>query len=99
MLLLAVVAVILVLTMTVALLGRVAAARHSAQSAADLAALAAAATHVRQSEPCAIAQRVVELNDAELTACRVEGLHVVIDTRVSVAGFWARASSRAGPVE
>lgn len=77
-------------------------ARHRAQSAADLAALAAAAQLVEGGEACAAAGRLAEGNRARLAECSIEGIDVVV--RVSVAlplGVLgpAVAVARAGPVE
>jgi len=76
-------------------------ARHRAQSAADLAALAAAA----RSDPCDTARSLVgeQRPRAEVFECRIVGDDVVVGARVSVSlgvlgvrGASARA--RAGPV-
>ncbi|SNU02302.1 helicase/secretion neighborhood TadE-like protein [Ruaniaceae bacterium KH17] len=96
-LMLAIVAVVLVLIGFTALLGTASAARHSAQSAADLAALAAAEVHLSHGSACAIAAQVSELNDAELVGCEIQGEFVVVRVRVPVAGMWASATARAGP--
>lgn len=81
-------------------------ARHRAQSAADLAALAAAADHVAaRSDPCDTARSLVgeQRPRAEVFECRIVGDDVVVGARVSVSlgvlgvrGASARA--RAGPV-
>lgn len=44
-------------------------ARQRAESAADLAALAAAAAQVRGRDPCAAAEQVVRAQDARLVLC------------------------------
>ncbi|ASR01349.1 Rv3654c family TadE-like protein [Gordonia rubripertincta] len=82
-------------------------ARHRAQSAADLSALAAAADHVAgKSEPCATARAVAvaQRPSAEVVSCRTAGEDVLVAVRVPVnlGRFGLRAamaSARAGPVE
>jgi secretion/DNA translocation related TadE-like protein len=87
----------------VAAAGSVLVARHRAQAAADLGALAGA---VRAGEgadaACTRARRVVEANGARLVECRVEVLDVVIGTAADPAGVarvigTVRAWARAGP--
>lgn len=77
-------------------------AHRSAQSAADLAALAAATARQRGDDACAEADRFARANAAALVACRLDGDDVVI--RVEVAGpRWLgqgadpMAEARAGP--
>ena len=78
-------------------------ARHRAQSAADLAALAAAVHVTEGPDPaCDHARRVASANAARLVYCRVEISDVVVTTEVRPAGMAAlagvaRASARAGP--
>ena len=82
-------------------------ARHRAQSAADLAALAASADHVAaRADPCATARSVVgeQRPRAEVFECKVVGDDVVVGARVSVSlgalGIHAAsARARAGPVD
>ncbi|MCZ4083492.1 Rv3654c family TadE-like protein, partial [Streptomyces antarcticus] len=58
----------------VLLLGQAVVARHRAAAAADLAALAAAATWAHGPEgACAAALRVARAQDAALSSCRVLG--------------------------
>ena len=96
----------LALLLTVgAALGEVAAlfrAHRSAQSAADLAALAGAAAGQRGDDACAAADRLASSNRAALLTCRMAGDDVVV--RVEVAGpRWLGqsadpvAEARAGP--
>ncbi|HEY3736216.1 MAG TPA: Rv3654c family TadE-like protein [Jatrophihabitans sp.] len=47
-------------------------ARHRAESAADLAALAAATGLGRTADPCSLAYTVAALNGAEVSNCTVE---------------------------
>ncbi|MCM3895089.1 MULTISPECIES: Rv3654c family TadE-like protein [Gordonia] len=82
-------------------------ARHRAQSAADLAALAAAADHVAaRADPCATAKSLTaeQRPRAEVFECAVVGEDVVVGVRVSVSlgALGVRAASaraRAGPAE
>jgi len=81
-------------------------ARHRAQSAADLAALAAAAAQVAGGpDSCAAARDLARAQQppADVIDCRVTGSDVVVAVRVPVAlgAFgvrWADARARAGPV-
>jgi secretion/DNA translocation related TadE-like protein len=88
----------------VAAAGSVLVARHRAQAAADLGALAGA---VRAGEgpdaACARARQIIEANGASLVECQVDGLDVVVGVEVAPAGVGraigpARARARAGPV-
>jgi secretion/DNA translocation related TadE-like protein len=78
-------------------------ARHRAQSAADLAALAAAGRLADgQNTACEWAVSVADQMNARLTACAVEALDVVVSVDVDAAlGRWGlgttRAAARAGP--
>jgi secretion/DNA translocation related TadE-like protein len=80
-------------------------ARHRAQSAADLAALAAAARAAEGEEAaCGRADEIATVNGAHLVACRLEGFDVTVTAEVTPAGVAAfagsaRASARAGPAE
>jgi secretion/DNA translocation related TadE-like protein len=87
----------------VAAAGSVLVAKHRAQAAADLGALAGA---VRAAEgpdvACARARQIIEGNGASLVECRVDGLDVVVGVDVEPAGVGrpigpARARARAGP--
>ncbi len=75
------------------------AARQRAASAADLAALAAADTvrGILPGHPCAAAARTAIANRSAVTACRVEGFVVTVHTEVRVAGFAVSAVATAGP--
>ncbi|MCX5043171.1 pilus assembly protein TadG-related protein [Aldersonia sp. NBC_00410] len=83
--------------------GSVVAARHAAQSAADLAALAAAGALERgNGSACAAAQRIAAAQRARVSDCSVEQWDVVVAVVVPVAlGSFgrrdARAVARAGP--
>lgn len=82
-------------------------ARHRAESAADLAALAAASRIGAGDEPCAAARVVAEANDARLRSCRAwpapdgrsgtVAVTVRIGVRLPVVGLrQVSASARAG---
>ncbi|KUI05743.1 helicase [Mycobacterium sp. IS-3022] len=97
------IAVLLTITVGAAYLGVAVAARHRAQAAADLGALAAAhriATGVDAA--CASAAEVTTAMRANMTRCEVDDLDVVVAVDVSVRlgrlGLGpARAVARAGP--
>lgn len=94
------VAVLLLVTGAGAYLGSVVVARHRAQAAADLAALAAAARLPSGvGAACAQATAVARGMRVGNAACRVDGLDVVVTVRVAVAvAGTAQAAARAGPV-
>ena len=58
--------------------------QHHIDSAADLAALAAAATLQRGGEPCAAAARVAQAHDTELARCDVAGEDVSVQVSARV---------------
>jgi secretion/DNA translocation related TadE-like protein len=94
-----------VLVLLGAALGVVAAmvvAHRSAQSAADLASLAAASAAARGDDGCAAGRAVASANGARLTACSAAGLEATVTVEVDgphwlgqTADLLARA--RAGP--
>lgn len=88
-----IVAVVALLLVVVAIAGRVS-ARHHAQVAADLSAVAGAYAHFRGEDACARAAEVAGANDAALAHCRVDGRDVVATALVRGRD----ASARAGPV-
>jgi len=93
------VAVLLCVTAAGAYLGSVLVARHRAQAAADLAALAAA-TQLPSGIGAACARATVVAREMRVDSaqCGVDGLDVVITVQVSVAfAGAARAAARAGP--
>jgi len=94
------VAVLLWITGAGAYLGSVVVARHRAQAAADLAALAAAARLPSgAAAACARATAVAHEMRVDDTQCGVDGLDVVVTAQVAVAFVGvARAAARAGPV-
>ncbi|MET8906393.1 Rv3654c family TadE-like protein [Micromonospora sp. NPDC004551] len=84
-------------------LGAARCARHQARNAADFGALAGAARALEGAEAaCGRAADLAAANGGRLTACRLDGLDVVVTTEVTVAPLpWltraATATSRAGP--
>ena len=82
-------------------LGAAVIARHRAQAAADLAALAAAAQLASGPDTaCAQAKSVAAQMAVRTTGCAVDELDIVITTEAPLAiGGWgsARATARAGP--
>jgi secretion/DNA translocation related TadE-like protein len=101
----AMMAVLLAVTVGGAYLGSAVIARHRAQAAADLAALAAAGALVDGAHAaCADAAMLAEAMRASVAQCSVEGIDVVVTVDVNVAlgrlGVGAaRAVARAGPVD
>jgi secretion/DNA translocation related TadE-like protein len=94
------VAVLLCVTAAGAYVGSAVVARHRAQAAADLAALAAAARMPSGVEAaCARAVAVAREMRVNGVHCEADDLDVVVTVRVAVvlAGA-ARAAARAGPV-
>ncbi|MFV8319194.1 Rv3654c family TadE-like protein [Mycobacterium sp. 23] len=96
----AAVAVLLFVTAAGVYLGSVVAARHRAQAAADLGALAgAAALPQGVSVACARATSVVRQMRVRDVECTVQDLDVVVSVEVAVPAVGAaRAAARAGPV-
>jgi secretion/DNA translocation related TadE-like protein len=93
------VVVLLTVTGGVTYLGAAVIARHRAQAAADLAALAAAARVPAGAEAaCSQADAVARAMQAGPADCVVDDLDVVITVEVPT-GRWgtARAAARAGP--
>ena len=97
-------AVLMALTVGGAAVGSAVVARHRAQAAADLAALAAAGQLTAGPRvACASAASLAAAMSATMTACTVAELDVVVTAEVAVRlGRWgvhvASASARAGPV-
>ncbi|MEN0128808.1 MAG: Rv3654c family TadE-like protein, partial [Brevundimonas sp.] len=98
-LLLAVVGVLAVVAATIGLLAAAQSARGRAQSAADLAALAAAsAWQDGWGDPCSIAAVAVRRNAARLASCEaLPGGVVVVGVSVWSPAGAATAEARAGP--
>ena len=97
------VAVLLSITGGSAYLGSAVVARHRAQTAADLAALAAAARLAAGPQAaCAQAKAVASQMGVGTSGCAVDDLDIVVTTEVHLAvGGWgtARADARAGPAD
>nr|WP_235616587.1 Rv3654c family TadE-like protein [Mycobacterium montefiorense] len=101
MLAVAMLAVLLCVSGAGAYLGSVVVARHRAQAAADLAALAAAARlPAGTGAACVRASAVARAMRVDDVVCRVDDLDVVVIVHVAVpfAGV-AQAAARAGPVD
>ncbi len=95
----AMVAVLLSVIAGSACVGAAVVARHRAQAAADLSALAAAARVPAGAESaCGQAGAVARAMRAGVVGCTLEDLDVVVTIEVGV-GRWgnARAAARAGP--
>jgi secretion/DNA translocation related TadE-like protein len=92
-----------VVAVTLALVAAATVARHRAQAAADLAALAAALrAWDGETAACARAAEMTARNGARLVACGLDGFDAVVTVEVPAGvSRWglARASARAGPVE
>lgn len=100
----AIVAVCLLMAVALAGLAGVQTARGRAQTAADLAALAAAHSLASfEADPCRQAAGVAAANGAAVSSCGIVGRDVIVETRVPVAGplsparLTASAAARAGP--
>jgi secretion/DNA translocation related TadE-like protein len=97
------VVVLLSVTGGCACLGAAVVARHRAQAAADLAALAAAARLPAGPETaCGQANALARTMRVSTAGCVVDDLDVVITIEVGLAvGRWgkARAAARAGPAD
>ena len=97
------IAVLMSVTVGISWLGAAVVARHTAQGAADLAALAAAGALAGGPDAaCAQAGAIAGAMRAGVTRCAVEGLDVVLQVQVAVrVGRFdlgpARATARAGP--
>ncbi|WSZ41576.1 flp pilus-assembly TadE/G-like family protein [Streptomyces sp. NBC_00868] len=82
----------------VLLLGQAVVARHRAAAAADLAALAAAATWAHGPETaCATARRVARAQGASLGACTLRGEVAEVTARPATGPFAPTITARAGP--
>lgn len=94
---------LLVVVIAVVHVGSAVSARHRAQSAADLSALAAASALDRGvADACSTAEELVERMEGTLSDCVIDGWDVVVEVSISVplGRFGVRdavASARAGP--
>ena len=99
----AMMAVLMAITLGGTVFGSAVVARHRAQSAADLAALAAAGRIGSGSQSaCALATAVAAANGSAVTGCTADELDVIVTVEVPVAlgrlgTGTARAVARAGP--
>jgi len=100
------VTVALVLGVAVLAIGFAHRARLHAQSAADLAAIAAATAIQTGYEPCPVARELAAREAVTITECRHEGSGiVVVEARLPVTGLpfglggEATARARAGPAQ
>ncbi len=84
-------------------LGEAMVVRHQVESAADLAALAGAATVVAGEQyACTRARRITDRMRVQLASCRVHGWDVLVEATAQPAGWLgtlgtATARARAGP--
>lgn len=98
-------AVLMSLTVFGLYLGGAILARHQAESAADLAALAAAGSAVSgERQACGQARMVTERMRVRLVSCSARGWDVLVQVAVRPAGPLAElgdatAQARAGPVD
>ncbi|MGC4961139.1 Rv3654c family TadE-like protein [Gordonia sp. DT218] len=100
------IAAIAATVVTLLYVGAAVVARHRAQSAADLAVLAAAQQQVAaEPDPCAAARRIAAAQDvgAEVERCVAEGADMLVTVAVPVqlgpfGVHRAQAVARAGPV-
>lgn len=105
MLAVAMIAVLIFIGSAVTVLAVARTARHEAETAADLAALAGAVDVMTlAADPCGSAAAVAQANGALLTSCQVVGeeVRVVVSRPVSFGGLalgTASARARAGPVD
>lgn len=82
----------------VLLLGQAVVARHRAAAAADLAALAAAASWTHGPEAaCSAALRVAREQGATLAACALRGEVAEVTARPAAGSFTPQIRARAGP--
>lgn len=96
---------LLVVALLIVQFGAAVSARHNAQSAADLAALAAAGALDRGTDSaCAAASTIAERMHVGVRDCEIDGWDVLVtvEGRVLLSTFGAKevtAIARAGPVE
>lgn len=97
------VAFVLVVAVALVQVGLVIAAKHRAQAAADLAALAGSAASLRGDDGCATARSVARRNGAGVTSCRADLAVVTVRTESLTASvvwgsrFSTHADARAAP--
>lgn len=89
-----IIAAVTALLLAVAAVGSAVVARHEAQVAADLAAVAGAWEVAKGRDACTKAEEVSALNGAELDSCVIDGRDVEVTARLRGRS----AIARAGPV-
>ena len=94
------IAVVMVVLVGLWWFGAAVAARHQVEGAADLGALAAAATAVEgERRACDEARWVVERMGAVLRSCRLSGWDALVEADISFGSLGSAAGrARAGPV-
>jgi secretion/DNA translocation related TadE-like protein len=97
----AVVATLLCFALGCCVAGAAVVTHRRAESAADLAALAAAQALQEGGDTCAAARAVARANGARVDSCRIVGLDAVVGVRVDgpalLGGLALPARARAGP--
>jgi len=94
---------VLLVAATLVQVGLVIAAKHRAQAAADLAALAGSAASLRGEDGCTAARVVAQRNGGVVVSCRADLAVVTLRTESSTAGgvwgarFRTHARARAAP--
>lgn len=95
-------AVVAVVAMAAVGAGAIVLTHRRAESAADLAALAAAAGYQRGVSPCAEARQVAAANDATVVGCVMDGPVATVSVECTVVighTFEMTGRARAGPQE
>lgn len=97
------VGVVALLAVLLSVLGGLVVAQRRAGAAADLAALAGAASLQRGGDGCSAAAQTADRNGVELSACAVMAAEVRVWVAATVPGPWGRswtvrAHARSGPV-
>ncbi|MEU5844071.1 Rv3654c family TadE-like protein [Rhodococcus sp. NPDC047139] len=98
----AVMAGLIAVTATLLHVGSVVVARHRAQAAADLAAVAVAAALDRGVvEACEVSEPITSRMRVRLQRCEIDGWYVLLEVAAPVSSFFdgaeAKAVARAGP--
>ncbi|MBV7282436.1 Rv3654c family TadE-like protein [Corynebacterium sp. TAE3-ERU30] len=93
-LLVAMIAVLCSILAGMATVGSLLIARHQAQLAADMAAVAGAYAHSDGHDGCRMAEEVARHNSAALGSCAVDGADIIVQTVVR----GREAVARAGPL-
>jgi secretion/DNA translocation related TadE-like protein len=99
----ATVGLVLLVAAALVQVGLVIAAKHRAQAAADLAALAGSAASLRGDDGCGAARAVARRNGADIASCRADLAVVTLTAESSMASvvwgarFRTHAKARAAP--